>query len=893
MTPMRDLWRRFLPGYLLAVAMTIAVLALLQLQWQSGRGLFPFSFAVLAAAWYGGLGPALLATVLSVLAASYFRLEPVGSFAVAERTDVAWLALFVVLSIALSAICQSARRARRREAARLGELERRTHELRDRDERLALALQTGGLGTWEVDLQSRSVTCSARCRTNFGIPPADPVMLDDLMARVHDDDRERVSAGIARAVEERGNFDAEFRVEWQDGSIHWLIARGRATCAEDGSPLLMNGVTLDVTGHRNAEQEIASARARLQLVADSIPALISYIDAEGRYRLHNRAYQRWFGRTPEEVNGRHIREVLGEAAWATIRPHAERALSGESVSHESLVPYENGGPRWVAVTHTPDVGADGRVRGFVAHVMDITERKRAEEERQKFVSLVENCTDFIAMSALDGRLTYMNPAGRQMLGIGSAEEVQTTKVRDYVPEDVQALYAGEVIPSVLGKGHWAGEVQVRHTRTGRLIPMYQVAFLIRDPHGNAPLCLATVARDITEQKKSAQALREADRRKNEFLATLAHELRNPLAPLRNGLELLALAGGETGSVERAREMMARQLQQMVRLIDDLLDVSRITRNRLELRCERIELAAVVQSALEAVRPQIDAWNHELEVRLPAEPVWLYVDQMRLAQIISNLLSNAAKYTNRGGRIRLVAERAAGELVLTVADSGIGIPPEQLPNIFEMFAQVDSALDRSQGGLGIGLALARGLVEMHGGTIEARSAGAGRGSEFLVRLPVIADSAETAAIARDEREPFATARQRILVVDDYEDSAETLATMLELMGHETRTARDGPSAVQAAASFEPDFVLLDIGLPVLNGYEVARRIRAEPWGHKAVLVALTGWGQAEDKHRAEAAGFDIHLTKPVDPEVLQRLFAKMRPSGANDDDRGRRPERETG
>ena len=889
---MKDRARRLIPGYVLAVAMTAGVLLLLQLQLPSGKGLLLFSFAVLAAAWYGGVGPALLATSLGVLAASYFRLEPLGSLAVANRMDIAWIALFVVLSLAIIAISESAHRARRREVGRQRELERQAHELRDRDERLALALETGGLGTWELDIRSRSVNCSARCRTAFGVPSSDRISFDDLMACLHDEDRGGVSAGLERAIGERADFDAEFRVRWPDGEIHWLIARGRASYAEDGTPLRMNGVTLDVTGHRHAEEQVAAARARLQLVADSVPALISYVDAGGHYRLHNRACQKWFGRAPDEINGRHVRDVIGEAAWETIRPHAERALSGQPASFETLVPHQDGGSRWVSVTHTPDVSADGRVRGFVAHVVDITERKGADEERQKFVSLVENCTDFIAMSGLDGRVTYINPAGREMLGIDSAEAVRTTKVRDYVPEDVQALYAAEAIPAVLEKGHWEGEVQVRHTRTGRLIPMYQVAFLIRDPRGETPLCLATVARDITQQKESAQALREADRRKNEFLATLAHELRNPLAPLRNGLELLALARDDAASTESAREMMGRQLQQMVRLIDDLLDVSRITRNRLELRQERVELTAAVQSAVEAVRPSIESAGHELDVRLPREPVWLHADHMRLAQVVSNLLSNAAKYTSRGGHIRIAAQRTDDELVIEVTDTGIGIRPEHLPHIFDMFAQVDTALERSQGGLGIGLALARGLVEMHGGTIEAHSAGPDTGSKFTVRLPVLADGAGEAPVApTQERGP--AARRRILVVDDYEDAADTLAAILELMGHETCTARDGLEAMETAASFQPEVVLLDIGLPGRNGYEVARHIRGQPWGRTAVLVALTGWGQDDDKRRAEAAGFDIHLTKPVDPEVLQRLFAKMRPSGATDDERGRRPEREAG
>jgi signal transduction histidine kinase len=382
---------------------------------------------------------------------------------------------------------------------------------------------------------------------------------------------------------------------------------------------------------------------------------------------------------------------------------------------------------------------------------------------------------------------------------------------------------------------------------------------------NGTLAVARVRRE------TEAVLREADRRKDEFLATLAHELRNPLAPLRNGLQIMRLARHDPPAVEEARGMMERQLQIMVRLIDDLLDVSRVSRGRIDLLKQRVDLAEVVRSALETSRPLIEASGHELTVVLPSDPVYVEADVARLAQVFANLLNNAAKYTRRGGRLRLAVERQDGAAAISVRDNGVGIPADMLSRIFEMFAQVDRSLEKTQGGLGVGLSLVKRLVEMHGGTVEAHSDGPGMGSELVVRLPVVTPPAEAVAETGAER-PFFTAR-RILVVDDNVDAAASLALLLEIMGHETRTAHDGLEALDAAAAFRPQAILLDIGMPNLNGYEVCRRLRAQPWGKGLLVVALTGWGQEEDLRHAREAGFDHHLVKPVEPAALQEILAK--------------------
>ena len=430
--------------------------------------------------------------------------------------------------------------------------------------------------------------------------------------------------------------------------------------------------------------------------------------------------------------------------------------------------------------------------------------------------------------------------------------------------------------------------------------------------------------DITDRKRAEEVLKESDRRKNEFMAMLAHELRNPLAPLRNALEILRLAEGNSEAVQAASAMMDRQIVQMVRLVDDLLDVSRISRGKIELRKGFIDLASSLNQAVEAARPLCESKGLTLAVTLPQPPLFLNADPIRLAQVVGNLLNNACKFTDKGGRIWLTAgvvasgERsdewrvtsdekdescdggaklsvtqgsedtgseglklvtrhsslATSHAVIRVRDSGIGLAADQLPRIFEMFMQVDTSLERTRNGLGIGLTLAKNIVELHGGTIQVHSAGEGQGSEFEVRLPIVVEAPQSLPPEPTISEPKNTPSRRILVVDDNQDSAESLTILLSLAGNETQTAFDGLEAMESAATFKPELILLDIGLPKLNGYEVARKIREQPWGKKMVLVALTGWGQEEDRCRSREAGFDHHLTKPIDLDSLKKLLTSL-------------------
>jgi PAS domain S-box-containing protein len=510
--------------------------------------------------------------------------------------------------------------------------------------------------------------------------------------------------------------------------------------------------------------------------------------------------------------------------------------------------------------------------GSVRVFRDVTERTRAEEARARLAAIVESSDDAIVGKTLDGVIRSWNASAERLFGY-TAQEAIGQSILLIIPPERQA--EEKMILERLRRGERVDHFDtVRLAKGGRPIDISLTISPIRDSSGTI-IGASKVARDITERKRTEEALREADRRKDEFLALLAHELRNPLAPLRNGLQVMRLASNDPQALSQTRAMMERQLGHMVRLIDDLLDVSRVSRNKMELRRARISLAEVVGHAIETARPQIDAAGLELTVSLPRQKIYLDADLTRLAQVVSNLLTNSAKYTERGGHVWLTAEQRPGELIVSVRDTGIGIPAEALPTIFDMFSQVDRSLERSRGGLGIGLALVKGLVEMHGGTVKAESPGPGKGSTFTVRLPTLESDPEPAPTAPREVKSATGTGLRILVVDDNRDSTLSMAMMLQLMGDEVRTAHDGVAAVQAAETFQPHVILMDVGMPRMNGYEATRRIREQPWGQTINIIALTGWGQEGDRQRSQEAGCNGHLVKPVSLPDLQELLTRLR------------------
>ncbi|WP_241023116.1 ATP-binding protein [Paraburkholderia sp. Ac-20340] len=516
-----------------------------------------------------------------------------------------------------------------------------------------------------------------------------------------------------------------------------------------------------------------------------------------------------------------------------------------------------------------------------AHLMLARQRElvndtlRASEKRLR--TIIEQLPAGVGVMDMSGNWTLSNTVMKRWMpqGIPSMQVDQIPYWRAWdargnpvAPENwpgTRALRGETVMPGL----------EMRFTETtGEPHWMRSSAAPLRDGAGRV-VGACVVVQDVTQLKSAEQALREADRRKDEFLATLAHELRNPLAPIRNGLHILRLADAGSAAAQRTHDMLERQLDHMVRLVDDLMEVSRITGGKIELRREAVELGKVLRQAIDTSRAQIDAAGHQLTVSLPPEPLTLHADPVRLAQIVANLLNNAAKYTDPGGQIWLTAScNESLEAVVSIRDNGVGIAAAMLPKVFDLFIQGERAertYSRAQGGLGIGLTLVRSLVELHGGTVEARSEGPGRGSEFVVRLPM---AAAPHGDSRDERPalPADTLIGRsILIVDDNRDAADSLGVLLELLGADVRIVRDGPAALTMIETWQPDVVLLDIGMPGMDGYEVARRVRAHPESADLVLIALTGWGQDEDRRRSKEAGIDFHLVKPVDMRALHRLL----------------------
>ena len=411
---------------------------------------------------------------------------------------------------------------------------------------------------------------------------------------------------------------------------------------------------------------------------------------------------------------------------------------------------------------------------------------------------------------------------------------------------------------------------VRVTKDGRLIDVSLTVSPVRNASGEI-IGASKVARDITQRKEAEAALREADRRKNEFLAILAHELRNPLAPIRNSLHILRMSAGNDPGADSVSDIMERQVNHMVRLVDDLLEISRITRGKIELRKESVELAAIVRGAVETSRPLIDGAGHQLAVAIPPEPLTMEADAVRLTQVIANLLNNAAKYTDAGGQIWLSVRRDGDNVAISVRDNGTGIPADMLPYVFDLFTQANHSSDRAQGGLGIGLALVKNLVEMHGGSVAAHSGGPGKGSEFVVRLPLPASSSPSGRPEPAPRPSTVLAARRVLVVDDNRDAAESLGMLLKLLGADVHVVYNGRDALEALTAYRPSVVLLDIGMPNMDGHEVARQIRQRPEFQNVTLIALTGWGQEEDRRLSQSAGFNYHLIKPADAGDLQTLL----------------------
>ena len=644
----------------------------------------------------------------------------------------------------------------------------------------------------------------------------------------------------------------------------------------------------DAIERARVERDLETARRRLEAALNAGDIGVFEWDIASDQVYGDPNFERMFG-IKFDASGSAPRASFEPLIQPDDRPmrstRLQKALD-EAVPYESEYRILRGGvSRWVVSRGKVEYDASGNPVRFAGVLLDITARRKAELERREILedrdrlartyeTLLSGIEDFAYVFDREGRFLYANPPLLKLYGLTLGEVAGKTFNELGYSQDDHERHQSEIAQAISTRLPFRGEISLALGNGSSDIYDY-IFSPVMGPGGMVEVVVG-ISRNVTERKRTEEALREMDRQKNAFLAQLAHELRNPLAPIRNAARIFRMNHSAEPDVLWASEVIDRHVDHLTRLIDDLLDVSRISRNKLELRRQRIELQDIVRGAVEISKPVIDQNGHRLEQDISAEPVYLIADMARLTQALMNLIINAAKYTDAGGRIHVIARREGEQAVLRVRDNGIGIEASSLPKLFDMFFQAAPAADRSQGGLGIGLSLVKSVVELHGGTVEARSGGLGKGSEFILRVPALARAAPQPPTkpAADAGAAKGNAR-RVLVVDDNEDGAESLALFLQIGGHEVKTAYDGEEAVAAAESFRPEVILLDIGMPKLNGYEACRRIRERDWGRDIVLIAQTGWGQDEDKRRAKEAGFDQHLVKPVDPLALMKIVAEAK------------------
>jgi PAS domain S-box-containing protein len=655
--------------------------------------------------------------------------------------------------------------------------------------------------------------------------------------------------------------------------------------ADTGAPILdaagqVQGVVLvfrDVTADRVAEHALQESEERYRLVTQSIHDILVAIDRDQRFTLWNTAAELLTGISAEAALGKTRAELLGNSEAVRIADEKCRKCmsSGQPVAYELQIQSRG-------KTHWLDVRLQPTVSGVSEIARDITERKTSEEQlrerERQFVGLANAIPNLAWTEAPDGTHQYFNRGWYQYTGLSELESMRLEGWRTVIYSEDEARVAAQWQQSLRTGQSFEAEFRLRR-HDGIYRWFLARASADRDADGAIIQWFGTCT-DIDTTKafedtlrRTEAALREADSRKDVFLATLSHELRNSLAPVDAAARLLGTTGIGSTEATRSVSILSRQVAQMASLLDDLLDISKISRGTLTLRIREIDVREVLQSAVETAQPLIDARQHLLSIDWPPAQAMLVGDPVRLTQVLANLLTNAAKYTEPGGHITIGARSEGGQCVIYVRDNGEGLEPQMMSRVFDLYTQAAPHKEQSQGGLGIGLAMAKGLIDLHGGRIEARSAGKNLGSEFTVSLPLAKASTEaieeTCFIANGDVEAH-TAR-RILIADDNRDGAESLALLLQLSGHKVYVAHNGVESLEMASRLRPEIAVLDIGMPGLNGYEVARRIRSEDWSTHILLIAVTGWGQADDKRDALAAGFNHHLTKPVDPEALERLF----------------------
>lgn len=874
--------REHIVRYGLAV---VAVVSALLVRWGLDPwlgDLLPFVTVYLAAAiiaWCFGPGPAIVAAILGYVGVTaslggtrvwfsdHVPGTPVGAVAFGVTAGLTILLLTLMRRLRLRSTVAGER-------------------MRASEERLRVASQAARMFTWETNHQNGTIWWSASAADIIGCRD-DELPTDARLAQffMWPEDGPRSWQIYHDAVAARvTTFSLEFRS--RDGH-RWFAVHATINYDDAGDVRSVLGVTQDITGRKTSEMKLAEAGDELRRERERL-AVALRVGMLGVYEWRVGDANIWWSPEVYPVYGvdpatftptmEAFRALVHPDDRAELWQKTETSLAeGKEFSHEYRIVKPGGEVRWIANRSHVSVNAAGKVDRITGVAADVTEHHRSEAvlraSRDTLRQLVEQSPFGVYVVDADFRLIQVSRGAQKvfqnvtpLLGRDFAEVMRAIWAEPFASEAIarfqHTLTTGESYHSASTTEHRADTQDVESYD-------WKIERITLPDSRFGVVCHFY---DLSERQRYEQALREADRRKDEFLATLAHELRNPLAPIRSAVQMLRLKPADDEETRWGRDVIERQVAQMSRLLDDLLDVSRITRRNLPLHLQRIALADVVASAVETSRPVIESQRHTLEVEPPDKSLFINGDAVRMSQVLANLLNNAAKYTPRGGQIRLRTAREGDEAVIRIIDNGIGIAPHIMPHIFEMFWQEEPAIERTRGGLGIGLSLVKGLVERHGGRIEAHSEGRGKGSTFTVRVPALPASDGVTKASPTDTSQHQADRQRVLVVDDMRDGAEALARLLRHMGHEVSMAFDGEEAIATAERWRPALVLLDIGMPKMNGYEACKRMRDEDWGKAMTIVALTGWGQEEDRRRSVDAGFDLHLVKPVDPTMLARVLA---------------------
>ncbi|WP_161786368.1 PAS domain S-box protein [Methylobacter sp. BBA5.1] len=866
-------------------AVLIAVIAVILQQWLwlyipslTWLLLYP---AVFFSAWIGGFWGGITSTVIAAMSGLYFFAPPYGAWHAQDLQHSYSILIFTVMGILISITHEKLKRSQ------IALQKSNDSKVKTNHERLMLTLDSIHAGLWEWDLQTNQIFWSEGLQLMYGLHPTTPPSYDNWLASVHGDDRVPVVARLNEFVSSGCEINLEWRVaNPPDNQERWIMSNGQPIFDDRGNLILYRGIVLDITQRKRQEQILKEHKQRLDFALSTLEAgawelNLQYHTAH-RTLLHDQifGYQELL---PEWTFEQFIEHVLPEDRDRVNQYFNSALQTLNDCSFECRIRRADGNIRWIYAKGRLKQDLQGHPVSMTGIVQDITERKLAAESLARTHALLDSLMAQapVGFAYFDRELRYVliNDSLAAINGL-PAEAHIGKRVHDIVPALVST--AESVVDRILATGEpvknyeFSGETPampgVTRYWNESWYPLYGGAGEITG--------FGAMVEDITERKCAENKLKEIDRRKDEFLAMLAHELRNPLAPISNAARLMKCPKLDEARLAWCRDVIDRQVEQLVRLVDDLLDVSRISRGKIELKKDRLEVSAVIQRAVETSQPLMEARRHAFSVQLPPEPVYIEGDLVRLSQVVSNLLNNAAKYTGAGGQIMLSVETVDNDILIRVRDSGRGIDPSALPNLFQLFYQVDSTIDRAEGGLGIGLALVKSLVTMHGGEVWATSAGRHQGSEFVVRLPALPPASKIPAPLPKELAP-AQNPLRILVVDDNRDAAQTLSLLLTGEGHTVQLAYDGLTGLQAALTAPPQVMLLDIGLPGMDGYTVARTLRRHPGLDMTHLVALSGYGREVDRERAQAAGFNNYLTKPVNFDELQAVLSELSFYGQDD------------